>query len=101
MSAYHGSTQTRITQKFAILSRRSAAHSICGSTIIAVEFENNLVNEPDVSDLSEDRRTTAPELLGDDANSRTRHTPACDLVPFIHADIGVGAFDRSFFANDN
>ncbi len=53
------------------------------------------------SELAENRRAMAAELLGNHTDTDTSRSPSSDLAAFIHVDVGVGAFHVfSFLASD-
>jgi hypothetical protein len=97
----HRLTDAREPRQLPQLGASFAGHVMRCYTVTAVEIRDDLVDEHVALDLPENRRAMAPKLLGDDANSQARHAPAGDLTPFIHVDVGVGAFHCSFLASDN
>ena len=78
-----------------------AGHVMRRHAMIPAELRPFLVDINVATDLAENRRAMAPELLSDDVNAQAGVTPAGDPASFIQVYMGVGAFHGSILATDN
>ena len=96
----HRLAQMREPGKFAQLGAPLARDLGGCHTEIATQVRMLPILENIASELAENRRTMAAELLGNHTDTDTSRSPSSDLAAFIHVDVGVGAFHVSFLASD-